>query len=120
MKNRTFIIVLLILLNAGICFSAGSLANENNSGLYIRSIEQMLRLSPQEIDLATASLIVSEEWSDLVQGRRYLSDLEDMAYEIRTRLEEKNIDGTYKAIEEINNYLFDELGYTSVDKAHKT
>ncbi|MHC4759553.1 MAG: hypothetical protein ACYTE8_12930 [Planctomycetota bacterium] len=80
----------------------------------------MLRLSPQEIDLATASLIVSEEWSDLVQGRRYLSDLEDMAYEIRTRLEEKNIDGTYKAIEEINNYLFDELGYTSVDKAHKT
>ncbi|MHC4187563.1 MAG: tetratricopeptide repeat protein [Planctomycetota bacterium] len=101
-------------------FSVERLANEDNTGLYVRSIEQMLRLEAHEIDLATAALIISEEWSDLVQGRRYQADLEDMAHEIQGRLEQRNLNRGPKAIEVINNYLFDELGFISVDKAHKT
>jgi tetratricopeptide (TPR) repeat protein len=120
MKKIAFATILLIALTTQTCFSGEPLANEDNTGLYVRSIEQILRLDAEEIDLATAALIISEEWSDLVQGRRYLTDLEDMAYELRTRIEEKNLYGSYKAVEIINNYLFEELGFISVDKAHKT
>ena len=40
--------------------SGGSLANAYKSGLYAKSIEQVLRLSDKDVDLATAELIVSE------------------------------------------------------------
>ena len=93
------------------------LANENKSGLYARSIEQVLRLKEDEVDLATAALIVSENWSDMVSGRRYLTQLDDMAREIRDRLARRNIDVDYRAIPVINEYLFGELGYKSIAEA---
>ena len=89
------------------------LANENKSGLYARSIEQVLRLSADDIDLATAVLIISEQWSDNVQGRKYVSQLDDMAVEIRNRLDAKNIPYNHQAIPVINDYLFNELGFKS-------
>jgi hypothetical protein len=58
------------------------LANDRKPGLYARSIEQVLRLRENEVDLATAALIVSEHWSDMVYGRRYLETLDDMALAI--------------------------------------
>jgi len=93
------------------------LANENNSGLYAKAIEQILRLEDNEVDLATAALIVSEQWSDIVHGRRYLARLDDMALEIRARLEEKGMKANYKAVAVVNEYLFDELGFESVKEA---
>ncbi len=93
------------------------LANENKDGLYARSIDQVLRLDEQEIDLATAALIVSEQWSDIVHGRRYLAQLDDMAVEIRSRLKAKKLAADYRAIDVINRYLFDELGFKSVKEA---
>ncbi|MHC5073985.1 MAG: transglutaminase family protein, partial [Planctomycetota bacterium] len=119
MKKISHFIILLILSTALTSFSLEPLANKDNSGLYARSIEQMLRLEPHEIDLAISALIISEEWSDLVQGRRYQTDLEDMAREIQERIEQRNLTGNHRAIEVINNYLFEELGFTSVDKAHR-
>ena len=93
------------------------LANEDLSGLYARSIEQVLRLEPEEVDLATAALIISEQWSDMVYGRRYLSQLDDMAYEILERLEDGKLLESYKAIAVINKYLFEELGFESISEA---
>jgi len=93
------------------------LANEDKSGLYARSIEQVLRLNEDEIDLATAALIISENWSDLVHGRRHLATLDDMALEIRERLDRKRLGANYKAIPVINKYLFDELGFESISEA---
>jgi len=90
------------------------LANANKTGLYSRSIEQVLRLREDDVDLATAALIVSERWSDMVYGRRYLSTLDDMALEIRERLRSA---ATYRAIPVINAYLFDELGFNSISEA---
>ncbi|MHC4360790.1 MAG: tetratricopeptide repeat protein [Planctomycetota bacterium] len=92
-------------------------ANEDLSGLYARSINQVLRLQPEEIDLATAVLIISEEWSDNVHGRRYVAKLDDIAFEIRKRLNAKKLGPNYKAISVINDYLFKELGFKSIDKA---
>ena len=93
------------------------LANEGKSGLYARSLDQVLRLREDEVDLATAALIVSEQWSDMVQGRRYLAMLDEMALEIYERLQEKWLRPNYKAIPVINDYLFKDLKFSSVSEA---
>jgi len=93
------------------------LANENKTGLYARSIEQVLRLREEEVDLATAALIVSERWSNMVHGRRYLARLDDIALEIRDRLDSKKLAANYRAVPVINEYLFDELGFRSIAEA---
>ena len=93
------------------------LANESKAGLYARSIEHVLRLREDDVDLATAALIVSERWSDMVYGRRYISRLDDMALEIRERLMRKRLNANFRAIPVINKYLFDELGFKSDSEA---
>jgi len=96
----------------------GRLANEGKRGLYVRSIEQLLQLSEDEVDLATAALIVSERWSDLVMGRRYLARLDEMAVEIQKRLRRGRLALDHHAIPIINQYLFDELGFNTVSEAN--
>ena len=93
------------------------LANDRNPGLYARSIEQVLRLRENEVDIATAALIVSEHWSDMVYGRRYLETLDDIAVEIRDRLRRRRLKADYRAIPVINEYLFSELGFKSISEA---
>ena len=119
MKKAFLLTVCVWFFAAGVSFGREQpLANENKSGLYIRSIEQMLRLDADEIDLATAALIISEQWSDMVHGRRYLERLDDMAYEIRSILEDKGLKANYKAIAVINEYLFAKEGFESVPEAN--
>jgi tetratricopeptide (TPR) repeat protein len=99
-----------------------SLANEGKTGLYARSIEQVLRLDEDQVDLATAALIISENWSDnwneTLYGGRYRSRLDEMALDIRDRLEEDNKALDFRAIPVINEYLFDELGFRSISEAN--
>ncbi len=99
--------------------SAGTepLANENKDGLYAKSISQVLRLEPEQIDIGIAALIISEQWSDMVAGRRHQERLDEMAYEIRDRLQAKKLPVNYQAIPVINEYLFDELGFGAVQQA---
>ena len=107
---------ILLLLAASLAI-ATPLANENSTGLYVRSIEQILRLEPEEIDIGTAALIVAEEWSELVHGRKYQQILDDMAYEVQSRIAEKGLEGNFQAAQILNNYLFTELGFTAVKEA---
>jgi tetratricopeptide (TPR) repeat protein len=100
-----------------LCFAAEPMANANLDGLYAKSIEQVLRLSPEQIDTGTAALIVSEAWSDMVAGRRYQQQLDDIATEIRSRLKAKNAQMGVPAIPIINDYLFNELKFKAIDKA---
>ncbi len=93
------------------------LANEGKSGLYARSLDQVFRLREDEVDLATAALIVCEQWSDMVQGRRYLAMLDEMASEIQERLQKKWLRPNYKAIPVINEYLFEDLKFKPVSEA---
>ena len=93
------------------------LANEGKTGLYARSLDHVLRLREDEIDLGTAAMIISEQWSDLVHGRRYLSRLDDMALEIRARYERKKPKENYQIILIINEYLFEELGFKAISEA---
>jgi tetratricopeptide (TPR) repeat protein len=118
MKRILLIFVTFVLLWQPASFARErSLANEGKRGLYVRSIDEMLRLSEDEIDLATAALIVSERWSDLVHGRRYLSMLDNMAFDIQQRLSKNWLKPNYKAIPIINRYLFHEHGFKSASEA---
>jgi len=118
MKKTLFVTIYCLVLWAGASASGDeALANEGKNGLYAKSVEQVLRLRPEEVDLATAVLIVSEHWSDLVHGRRHLETLDEMAIEIRRRLEEKRLKVNYQAIPVINEYLFNELVYKPLKEA---
>ncbi|MHC4645011.1 MAG: tetratricopeptide repeat protein [Planctomycetota bacterium] len=107
--------VLLLCLFAPVCTGrSNGLANEGSRGLQARSIEQVLRLRPEEVDLATAALIASEQWSDMVRGRSYLGRLDDMALEIREMLEAGRLATNYEAIPVINEYLFEKQAFRSM------
>lgn len=93
------------------------LANAGKAGLNVTSLEQVLRLSDDQIDLATATLIASEYWSNMVAGRRYLEELDAMALEVQTRLQRQRVPLDARAIPVINQYLFDELGFRTISHA---
>ena len=117
MKRFILLIVFVLIFGPQVCCSGEGLANEGKAGLYARSIEQVLRLSEDEVDLATAALIVSENWSDMVHGRRYLATLDDMAVEIRERLRRERLVTNFRAIPVINKYLFDERLFQPISEA---
>jgi tetratricopeptide (TPR) repeat protein len=118
MKSLFWLIIgLVVAFVSTPCMAEEPLANKDLEGLYAKSIEQVLRLPPEEIDLGTAALIVSESWSNVLPGRRYQQRLDDMAIEIRSRLKEKGIPVGAAAIPVINDYLFNELKFKAIDKA---
>ncbi len=109
--------VFLIAAQTGPIAFGSRLANAGKAGLYVRSLDEVLRLQDDEVDLATATLIASEYWSDIVAGRRYLEQLDAMAQEIRSRLRQQRLQVNYRAIPVINQYLFDELGFKAIPHA---
>ncbi|MHC4754865.1 MAG: tetratricopeptide repeat protein [Planctomycetota bacterium] len=114
-KNIGIILVVLSLISAE-CFGAEKLANYGNKGLKARSMPEVLLLQNCQVDLGTAVLIASEQWSQTVQGKSLLIELDNMAYEIRARLRAKKIRSDYRAIPIINDYLFNELGFRPVNE----
>ncbi len=96
----------------------GGLANAGKAGLNVRSLDEVLRLPEEQIDLATAALIASEYWSDMVHGRRYLERLDAMALEIQARLRRQRLSTNSQAIPVINQYLFEELGFKTISHAN--
>jgi len=117
-KLLLVIVVLLTLTTRPVWAQSGRLANRGKAGLYVRSLDQVLRLQDDEVDLATAALIASEYWSDMVHGRRYLEQLDAMALEIRSRLQQQRHRVNHHAIPIINDYLFNELGYKTISHAN--
>ena len=70
--NRFFIYIFLLLaLATSAALFAEDLANEDIDGLYARSIEKVLRLEDDQIDLATAVLLLSDEWDSSVNRNRF-------------------------------------------------
>jgi tetratricopeptide (TPR) repeat protein len=122
--KKTFSAIICILLFSAPLFARrqAPLANEGKDGLYARSIEQVLRLDDDQVDLATAVLISSELWSDnwsrIVNGRIYLARLDEMALEIRDILKQNGIAADFRVIPVINKYLFDDLGFKSISEAN--
>ncbi len=113
MKSVLLSIAVLVGL-AGPAAFGQQLASAGKMGLNVTSLEEVLRLPEEQIDLATATLISSEHWSDFVQGRRYLERLDTMAMVIQTRLRQQRLPLDHRAIPVINEYLFGELGFKPV------
>jgi tetratricopeptide (TPR) repeat protein len=114
----TWLISLIILALGSIdTVEAARLANQNKRGLRISSIEEVLQLNDRDIDLGTAALILSEQWSEVVHGLRYRAQLDEMAQEILARLKEQGLRPNFRAIPVINHYLFEELGFRAVTNA---
>ncbi|MCD4651220.1 MAG: transglutaminase-like domain-containing protein, partial [Candidatus Cloacimonetes bacterium] len=109
MRKNVLMVMLALMVSAVVC--ASPLANENDTGLYVRSIHQVMRLDPDEVDIGTAALIVAEEWSELVHGRKYQQKLDDIAYEVQSRIAKKGLKGKYQAVQVLNDYLFNDLGF---------
>ncbi len=118
MKNTVVVILaVLSLFCPTVLGQSNLLANAGRDGLRATSLDQVLRLSDDEIDLGTAALIASEYWSHVVAGRRYLEQLDTMALEVRTRLVKQRIPFNQQAIPILNDYLFREQGFTTIPNA---
>lgn len=96
---------------------AATLANYNKRGLRAYTIEGVLRLDEDEIDLATAALILSRNWGTTKTSHVYRKKIDDMAEEIIQRVKDKHVPMDHRAVPVINQYLFEEIGFTTVDNA---
>lgn len=118
MKRTVLTVTALVSLCSCVAFGRRPrLANADKAGLRVSTLEQVLQLPENQVDLATATLIASEYWSDMVHGRRYLEQLDAMALEIRTRLQQQRVPANYRALPIINQYLFEELGFRTISHA---
>ncbi|MBM4103064.1 MAG: tetratricopeptide repeat protein [Planctomycetes bacterium] len=114
---RKFFYIGLMAALAAPALSFASLANEDKRGLRITAIDGVFRLPEEEVDLATAALVLSREWGTDKALFVYRRKIDEMAEEILNRLENKHLIADYRAIEVINEYLFKELGFHSVHDA---
>ena len=95
----------------------GALANQGKDGLRLLTIERILRLDDEEIDMGTAALLLSREWGTRKTLHIYRGKIDDMAREILRRMKRNHVGNDYRAIKIINEYLFDELGFQAVKTA---
>lgn len=119
-KNKySLFFVSIILISELFISSACSavLANEGKRGLRAYTIEGVLRLKEEEIDLATAALILGRDWGTRQTSHVYRRKIDDMAEEILEKIKDKHIPMDYHVIPIINDYLFDELGFKTIDNA---
>ncbi len=116
-----------MLLTAASAQGAEVLANDGNMGLYARSIDRVLRLADEEIDLATAALLLSRQAGAKINVQRYRGQIDDMAYTILKRLKDKRhrgpLAGSAKGravVNQINKYLFEEMDFKAVNNADES
>jgi len=89
-----------------------------------------MALDDDEIDLAAAALLLSRQAGARIKHKRYLQQIDDMAYAVLDALQEHNIDprqltdpaGQDSAyaraiIAQINKQLFEKAGFKAVDSA---
>lgn len=89
--------------------SVPPLANENRKGLEARSIDEMLALPEDEVDVGMGALLIGKEFDPTVDVHKYLAELDAMALELRSRIDgEKD---PQRIIGLMNNYVFAGRGY---------
>jgi tetratricopeptide (TPR) repeat protein len=107
--------MLLLALQASGALAA--LANRDKQGLRSYTIEGVLRLKDDQIDIGTAALILSREWGAQRTTHVYRAKIDRYAEDIQKKLREKHISADHRAIAVINDYLFNEQGFAPVTSA---
>jgi len=90
----------------------------NPPGLYVNSVEKALQLSDDDIDIATAVLLIGKRWDPSINIGYYRGRIDEMAIAVLDRLNGQSpLSNGRKTVQIINKLLFDELGFTPVDSA---
>ncbi len=85
-------------------------SNYNLRGLKATTLEEVLALPDEEIDLATAILILSKEWDASFDVTGSLKEIDRMALELTARISPG--DPPRRIVSLINQYLFEENTYS--------
>ncbi|GAI08529.1 unnamed protein product, partial [marine sediment metagenome] len=105
----------VILLTAILAYTPtlAQLSNYNPQGLKATTLEEVLALPDEEIDLATAILILCKGWDASVDVVACLEEIEMMALELEVGISPRD-DPEKIVVGLINYYLFEEKSYSSV------
>jgi tetratricopeptide (TPR) repeat protein len=111
MKKSIFIFLVIFAIAAFACAA-------QKAGLYADSIEKALELSENDIDIATAALLVSKRWNPSINIEYYRNQIDEIARTVSARLNGQNplYDGR-KTTEIISKILFEEMGFKPVNNA---
>lgn len=96
--------------------ASSGIATQHRRGLMARSLDQVLELPDQEIDLATACLLISKQgYKDLyhtaIDVDGYRKRLDQMAEALSVRLRGKT--DPRRIVWTVNDYFFRQLGFTA-------
>lgn len=114
---RKLLFVIVAFSFSATAFGERPLSNTHKAGLEYDSIETILELPDKDIDLATALLTLSSRWNVYTNTERYRREIDDIAWAIRDALKEKRAHPGRETIAVINEYLFDNLGFSPVKTA---
>jgi len=89
------------------------LSDYNPQGLKATTLEEVLALPDEEIDLATAIMILYKEWDASFDGAGSLEEIDRMALELEVRISPE--DNLERIVSLINRYLFEENAYSAGD-----
>jgi tetratricopeptide (TPR) repeat protein len=114
MKKIAFI---LLIFSAAAAFGAGQ-TFQKRPGLYVISVEKALNLPEDDIDLATAVLLVGKRWDPSINIDYYRNKVDQLASTVISRLNGRGpMYNSRETIDIINKLLFDELGFKPIDNA---
>ena len=108
----------VVVLSVGVLVAEEPLANAGRKGLEATSIDEMLALPDEEIDIGKAALLIGREQSPNLRIRKYLRRLDEMAREVRARVGGER--DARKVVTALTHYIFAERHYTyiSIEKSN--
>ncbi len=84
-------------------------------GYYPNSIEEVLKLDNDDIDLAASVLLVSKRWNNQLNSVYYMNTIDRLANEVREKVGANA--GNYKICQAISDLLFRNMGFKAIDSA---
>ncbi|GAJ11882.1 unnamed protein product [marine sediment metagenome] len=106
-----FLVILFLVATLAYSPSFAQLPDYSPQGLKAATFEHVLALSDEQIDLATAILILCQEWESTLEMEEFRKEIDKMAAELRARLSPQAEAQRIVAI--FNECLFEEKGYSS-------
>jgi Flp pilus assembly protein TadD len=111
--KKLLIASLLVVASIGTAVAAESpLANAGRKGLQAKTIDEMLALPEEEIDIGLGALLIGKEYDPDLDVSKYLAQLDQMAHELCARITEEKSPRKLTGL--LNDYIFRERGYAAV------
>jgi len=89
------------------------LSNYNPQGLKAGTLEEVLALPDEEIDLASAIMILYKEWDPSFDATGSSEEIQRMAVELERRINPE--DSPEKIVSLINQYVFEKSAYSALE-----